>query len=123
MATLEGTLAFENLNSHEEYNGQSTGKYSIVLSLDSATSESLKTEGVKMREYEGTPQRKFASKFDVPVFDVDGTPFASNVIGRGSKVRIAYTLGKPHPVHGVAPYLNKIKVLEVAEASEDDGDF
>ena len=123
MATLEGTLAFENLNSHEEYNGQSTGKYSIVLSLDPEVAESLKTDGVKMREYEGTPQRKFASKFDVPVFDADGTPFTSNVIGRGSKVRIAYTLGKPHPVHGVAPYLNKVKVLEVAEASEDDGDF
>ena len=43
MATLEGTLAFENLNSHEEYNGQSTGKYSIVLSLDSDVAESLKT--------------------------------------------------------------------------------
>ena len=123
MAVVEGTIAFENLDTHEMYQGQSTGKYSIVLSLDSDVAEALKTEGVKMREYEGTPQRKFASKFDVPVFDVDGTPFASNVIGRGSRVRIAYTLGKPHPVHGVAPYLNKVKVLEVAEASEDDGDF
>jgi len=30
-------------------------------------------------------------------------------------VRIMYAEGAPHPVHGTSTYLNKIKVLEVAE--------
>ena len=38
---LEGTVAFENLTEHEMYNGQSTGKYSLVLSLDEGDAESL----------------------------------------------------------------------------------
>ena len=48
-------------------------------------------------------------------------PFAGR-IGRGSTVRLLWTEGNPHPVHGTATYLNKIKVLEVAEA-EDGEDF
>ena len=35
---LEGKVAFQNLEDHEFYQGQSTGKYSIVLSLDEKTS-------------------------------------------------------------------------------------
>jgi hypothetical protein len=73
---LEGTVAFENLTEHEMYNGQSTGKYSLVLSLDEGDAESLDSAGVKLREYEGTKQRKFASKFEVGVLNADGTPFA-----------------------------------------------
>ena len=41
-------------------------------------------------------------------------PFAGR-IGRGSKVRLLWAEGQPHPVHGTSTYLNKIKVLEVAE--------
>ena len=53
--------------------------------------------------------------------DAEGQPFAGR-IGRGSTVRLLWTEGNPHPVHGTATYLNKIKVLEVAEA-EDGEDF
>ena len=119
---LEGTVAFENLTEHEMYNGQSTGKYSLVLSLDEDKAAELDSAGVKLREYEGVKQRKFASKFEVGVLNADGSPFAGRV-PRGSKVRILWQEGAPHPVHGTSTYLNKVKVLEVAEQSEDNEDF
>ena len=39
MSVVEGTIAFENLDTHEIYMGQSTGKYSVVLSLDDTTAD------------------------------------------------------------------------------------
>ena len=45
LATLEGTVAFENLNEHEMYQGQSTGKFSLVVSLDDATADELDAKG------------------------------------------------------------------------------
>lgn len=121
MAVVEGIIAFENLNTHEVYNGQSTGKYSVVITVEDDVAEDLANQGVKMREYEGKKQRKFSTKYDVPVLDKDGQPFAGS-IGRGSKVRLLWATGQPHPVHGTGTYLNKIKVLELAEA-EDSEDF
>ncbi len=53
MAVLEGNVAFANLDEHEEYQGQSTGKYSLVLSLEPADADKLANQGVKLREYEG----------------------------------------------------------------------
>ena len=120
MAVVEGTLAFENLDTHEMYQGQSTGKYSVVISVDEDTASSLSGLGVKMREYEGVKQRKFSTKYDVPVYDKEGMPFTGR-IGRGSKVRLLWAeSGAPQPAHGTSTYLNKIKVLEVAE--QDDGE-
>lgn len=115
MAVIEGTVAFENLNEHEVFQGQSTGKYSMVISLDDATAGDLEAKGVKLREYEGVKQRKFSTKYEVPVLDADGQPFVGRVT-RGSKVRLLWAEGQPHPVHGTSTYLNKVKVLEVAEA-------
>jgi hypothetical protein len=121
MAVVEGTIAFENLDTHEMYQGQSTGKYSVVISVDEPTASHLAGQGIKMREYEGVKQRKFSSKYDIGVVDKDGQPFMGR-IGRGSKVRLLWTEGVEHPVHGMGTYLNKIKVLEVAE-QEDGEDF
>ena len=122
MAVLEGNVAFANLDEHEVYQGQSTGKYSLVLSLEGADADMLAERGVKLREYEGTKQRKFASKFDVPVFDAEGMDWRGRLT-RGSKVRIQYQEGDEHPVHGVSTYLNKVKVLELAETEDSGGDF
>ena len=119
---LEGLVAFENLTEHEMYNGQSTGKFSVVLSLGEEQAVDLDARGVKLREYEGVKQRKFASKFEVGIVNADGTPFQGRV-PRGSKVRILWQEGAPHPVHGTSTYLNKVKVLEVAEQSGDTEDF
>jgi hypothetical protein len=114
MAVIEGTVAFENLNEHEVFQGQSTGKYSVVLTLDESTADELEGKGVKLREYEDAKQRKFSTKYNVAVVDADGGAFKGR-IGRGSKVRVLWTEGQPHPVHGIPTYLNKIKVLEQAE--------
>ena len=122
MAVLEGNVAFANLDEHEMYQGQSTGKYSLVLSLEPADADTLANKGVKLREYEGTAQRKFSTKYEVPMYDADGAEFTGRLT-RGSKVRVQYAEGKPHPVHGTATYLSKVKVLELAEASEGGGDF
>jgi len=119
---LEGLVAFENLTEHELYNGQSTGKFSLVLSLDEEPASDLDSRGVKLREYEGVKQRKFASKFEVGIQNADGTPFVGRV-PRGSKVRILWQEGAPHPVHGTSTYLNKVKVLEVAEQTDSNEDF
>ena len=120
MAVLEGLIAFENLDEHEIYQGQSTNKFSLVLTLDEPTADFLEGEGVKLREYEGAKQRKFSTKYDVSAVDVEGNAFKGR-IGRGSKVRIMYTVGQPHPVHSTSTYLNKIKVLEVAEQEGGEG--
>jgi len=122
MAVIEGTVAFENLNEHEVFQGQSTGKFSMVISLYDADAGDLEAKGVKLREYEGTKQRKFSTKYEVPVLDASGQPFVGRVT-RGSKVRLLWAEGQPHPVHGTSTYLNKVKVLEVAEAGEDGEDF
>ena len=125
MSVITGTVAFANLDSHEVYNGQSTGKYSIVLALDETEAEKLKAEGVKIKEYKNVPQRKFATKFDeFPVIDNDGEPVSKSSVRYGDKVRIKYNVGAPHPVHGTSVYLQAIRVVEKGETGiEDDGDF
>ena len=120
----EGTVAFSNLEETERYNGQDTGKYSIVLTLEPDEAAKLAQEGVKLREYKNQPQRKFVTKFSgFPVLDADGDQI-SKYIPYGSKVRVMWEPGKLHPQHGVAPYFKKIKVLEMAEqVGADDEDF
>lgn len=117
MALLEGTVAFESLTRTEEYEGQDTGRYTITLTLDDEIAEALSEQGVKLRSYEATSQRKFASKFPVKVVDANDERFIGPLT-RGSKVRLAYKMGDPHPVHGVPTYLNAVRVLELAD---DDG--
>tara|TARA_R110000803_G_scaffold207430_1_gene275360 strand:+ start:468 stop:836 length:369 start_codon:yes stop_codon:yes gene_type:complete len=115
MAVIEGKIAFENMDKHELYKGQSTEKYSVVISLDDTAADTLAAKGIKLRDYEGVKQRKFTTKFeDTPVLNPDGSAFSGRM-GKGSTVRLLWAEGPDHPVHGVATYLNKIKVLEVAE--------
>lgn len=124
MSVAIGTVAFESLNKTDVYNGMDTGKYNITLTLDEASAQELADKGVNLKEYEGNKQRKFASKYMVDVFNADGTRFNGQVT-RGSKVKVKYSLGKPHPVHGTPPYLSAVKVLELADDmdSEGAGDF
>lgn len=126
MSVINGTVAFANLTEHEVFNGQSTGKYSVVLTLDEDVAARLQNEGVKVREYKNQPQRKFATQYDdFKVVDIDGEPLSKSAVRYGDKVRIKYQLGKPHPVHGCTPYLQAIRVVEKGENSdgEDDGEF
>jgi len=119
MSVLTGSVAFSNLDEHEMYQGQSTGKFSVVLTLDENNAALLSDAGVKLRDYEDNKQRKFASKFAVDVVDIEGEPCKERIT-RGSLVRIQYTLGQEHPVHGITPYLDKIRVLELATSNDDD---
>ena len=92
-----------------------------VMSKDDAAS--LAAQGVKIKDYQGAKQRKFKSKFEIKRFDAEGNRYNGEV-PYNSKVRLKYVLGQPHPVHGVATYLEAVKVLEEAEMTEGDaGDF
>lgn len=125
MSVINGTVAFANLAEHEVFNGQSTGKYSLVLTLEPDDAEKLQAEGVKVKEYKNQQQRKFATQYDdFPVVDLDGEPVSKSSVRYGDKVRIKYQLGKPHPVHGCAPYLQAVRIVEKGEAGlDDDGEF
>jgi hypothetical protein len=116
MAVVSGKAAFAHLDSTEVYNGQDTGRYTLTVTLDDENAQILSEQGVKLRDYDGNKQRKFASKFNVRVIDANDQPFVGN-IPRGSVVRLSYKTGTPHPVHGTPTYLNAIRVVEVAEDS------
>ena len=120
-----GVVAFCNLDEHEVYQGQSTGRYSVVINMEPAESAKLEDMGVKLREYEGKAQRKFASKFKVDILDMDNNPVQGEV-PYGSKVRLLWVPSKDaHPQHGVGTYLNKVRVVEFAEVgdAEDPEEF
>lgn len=117
---VEGTIAFSNVTKLDTYMGQPT-KYNVTITLDEGAAQELRDKGVKVKEYEGNGQRKFASGYQVNVVDAEGGPY-TNEIPRGSLVRVKYKLGNEHPVHGVGTYLEAVKVLEEAE-QEVDTDF
>lgn len=114
MAVLTGKAAFVNLTETEQYQGQDTGKYTLTVTLDDSTAEMLSNQGVKLRDYEGTPQRKFSSKYPVKVIDADDNPFVGSIT-RGSTIRLSYKTGPAHPIHGTPTYLNAVRVVELAD--------
>lgn len=122
-AIVEGVVNFSNVTQHDVFNGQSTGAYSMTITLSEDDANQLATAGVKIKDYNGNKQRKFKSKFTVKRFDPAGEVYEGEV-PYNSRVRIKYTLGNPHPVHGVPTYLEAIKVLEEAvNTEESDDDF
>jgi len=118
-AVVTGKVAFSNLTEHESYMGQSTGKYSLVITLDAENAAQLSDAGIRLKDYNDTQQRKFSSKFVVPVVDMDDQPH-SGEIPRGSVVRILYKNGDDHPQWGVTPYLNRVRLVELAEFAGED---
>jgi len=110
----EGTVAFQSLREHDSWQGQSTGKYTLTLGLPDDVAEALQSNGVKLKDYEGTAQRKFVSQYNVPILNEDGSDFEGDVT-RGSHVRIVFSFGKPHPAHGTSTYLDRVKVLKLAD--------
>jgi hypothetical protein len=82
----------------------------------------LSADGVKIKEYEGSKQRKFKSKYDIVRVDADGNRFEGE-IPYNSKVRLKYKSGPAHPVHGTPTYLEAVKVLELPEMEEGATDF
>ena len=118
-----GIAAFVNLKEHEIYNGQSTGNYSIVLALEPDEAEKLESHGIKLRDYQGTPQRKFKSQFHIRLVDVEKKPMDAAQVTYGSKVRVMWEAGPPSPQYGVSPYAVAIQVLELNELNDTEGEF
>ena len=118
MPLLEGTVAFQNLQQTEVYQGQDTGRYTLTLSLEEDMASKLSDEGVKVKDYEGIAQRKFASKFPVRIVNANDEPFMG-AIPKGSLVRVQYKLGDSHPVHATPTYLNAVRVLALGEEAGD----
>ena len=120
---IEGIVNFSNVTQHDVFNGQSTGAYSMTITIDDEDADFLASQGVKIKDYQGKKQRKFKSKYEVKRFTADGQPFTGEV-PYNSKVRLKFKMGQPHPVHGMATYLEAVKVLEEAEMAEgDSADF
>ena len=44
--------SFESLKEHDVFNGQSTGKFTLTLTLDEKSATNLESEGVKIKDYE-----------------------------------------------------------------------
>ena len=119
---IEGTVNFSNVTQHDVYNGQSTGAFSLTITMSEEDASTLSAGGVKIKEYEGSKQRKFKSKYDIVRVDADGNRFEGE-IPYNSKVRLKFKSGPAHPVHGTPTYLEAVKVLELPEMSEEATDF
>ena len=118
---VEGTTIFQtHLTTHDEYQGQSTGKYSIQIQLDSKTASRLTKDGVIIKEYDGEPIRKFTSRYDIEVFTGTNEPW-NKELPSGTKVRLEY-ITKKHPTAGEVPYVKRVLVLEMGEGGAGGGD-
>jgi len=113
---------FSNVTQHDMYNGQSTGAYSMTITLSEDDASTLSSQGVKIKDYEGSKQRKFKSKYDILTVDSEGNKYNGEV-PYNSRVRLKYKTGPAHPVHGTPVYLEAVKVLEEAEVAEGAADF
>ena len=119
MNVIEGIVNFSNVTKHDVFNGQDTGAYSMTITMSEDDATTLSAQGVKIKDYQGNKQRKFKSKYDIKLFDSEGNPYNGEV-PYNSKVRLKFKLGNAHPVHGVATYLEAVKVLEKAEMLESE---
>jgi len=118
---VEGTTIFNTcLTHHDEYQGQSTGKYAIQVKLEAKTAAKLTKDGVIIKEYDGEPIRKFTSKYKVEVW-VNNKDQYDQELPSGTKVRLEY-ITKKHPTAGMVPYVKRVLVLEMGEDGDTGGD-
>lgn len=117
---IEGTVAFSNLKAHEVYDGKSTGKYSLTLTLDQDTAKKLSDQGVKLRDFEGTPQRKFTTNREIDIYNPDMSSWAGDEIPRKSKVKIQVRVGDAYKDFGNSAYVNAIQVIEKGDGAVPD---
>ena len=119
---VEGEVAFCNLKEFDTYQGKSTDKYTITVKLDEANAEALKDAGVQVKDYKGTPQRKFSTTYDVDIFNPDLTKWEKEEINFGSKVKIMAKISEdPYKEYGCSTYVNQVQVLEEAGGGVADG--
>ena len=104
------------------YNGQDTATFSMTITMSDDDATTLSAQGVKIKDYEGHKQRKIKSKYAIGMYTAEGDRYEGEV-PYNSRVRLKYKTGPAHPVHGTPVYLEAVKVLEEAEASEEAVDF
>jgi len=120
-----GTVAFSNLTEFDTYKGKPTGSYSLVITLEPSEVEKLENMGVRVRTYNNeekgisAKQRKFRSRYHVPVLDLDGHAVQGE-IPYGSKVRVLWKAGDMDEEHGLRTYLDKVRLVEVNEEAAYD---
>ena len=119
---IEGVVNFSNVTKHDVYNGQDTGAFSMTITMSEDDAATLAAQGVKIKDYEGSKQRKFKSKFAIGLYTAEGDVYNGEV-PFNSRGRLKYKTGPAHPVHGTPVYLEAVKVLEEAEPSAEAVDF
>ena len=117
---VDGIVAFCNLESHDVYQGKTTGNYTLTITLEADAAQALEALGVNVKDYNGTAQRKFKSQYEVPMCDASGEDIDTVDLPYGFKVRVLFKAGKQHPQFGVPVYLSKVKVLELADESAEE---
>jgi hypothetical protein len=115
MEFIKGEVAFSNLTEHEVFKGESTGKYTLVVTVDDDAVKKLEEQGVHLKTHDGKKQRKFGTRYEFQYEDTEKKP-VSGELGRGSKVMVAYKLGAPYGQYGVTTFLQGVQVIERAEA-------
>ena len=114
MEYVSGEVAFSHLTEFEKFKGESTGKYSLTITLDDEAASKLEGQGVKLKVHDGKKQRAFKTKWDFQYVDTAKTP-QEGELGRGSKVNVAYKLGQPYGEYGVTTFLHGVQVVERVE--------
>ena len=74
---VEGIVNFSNVTEHDVYNGQSTGSYTLTITMSEDDAESFVSQGVKIKDYQGNKQRKFKSNYEIKRFDAEGNAYRS----------------------------------------------
>ena len=121
MPIVLGKTKFKTaLTQHDVYQGQSTGKYAVQLELDDSAAKELSSMGVKIKEYEGTPIRKFTSRYEVPVY-INANEQWDKELPNGTQVKLEYVT-KKHPTAGEVPYMKRILILEMGKDDLSKGD-
>lgn len=119
---VEGEVAFCNLKSFDTYQGKSTDKYTITVTLDEANAEALSKAGVLVKDFQGSPQRKFSTTYEVSIFNPDMSAWDKKEIPKRSKVKIyAKISDDPYKEYGCSTYVNQVQVLEEASGGVPDG--
>lgn len=128
-----GTVVFNNLITKDVFRGAEATGYDLTIKLSEGEEDNLVSNGVKVKSYKDTLQRKFSTQFsmaDKIVFggdDVldgkDCVPFDLADLNYGARVTVMWTTGDEHVQHGFPTRLAKIRVFELGVPLTSQGEF
>ena len=90
MEYVSGEVAFSHLTEFEKFQGESTGKYSVTITLDDEAASKLEGQGVKLKTHEGKKQRAFKTKYELVEPDKKGfiVEHSSNIYILDKKLQV-----------------------------------